>query len=93
MSKRTRRSFLRDAATTAAGAARATRTADSVPVAATSQDRVAGANRRVRVALIGCAAGERVVGDAEAQKMIDTPYRAPWKRPSIAAATPPTASR
>jgi predicted dehydrogenase len=54
MARRTRRSFLRNAAATAAGAALlpdGLRTARST---AASQDRVAGANRRVRVGLIGC---------------------------------------
>jgi hypothetical protein len=30
-------------------------------------------------------AGERVVGDAEAQKLVMKPYRAPWSLPSIPA--------
>jgi predicted dehydrogenase len=52
MSKRSRRTFIREAAAGAAGAAVVTtgRTA----MTAASQDRVAGANRRVRVGLIGC---------------------------------------
>ena len=53
MKPRSRRTFLREAAAGAAGsvvAAAATAQASS----ALSQDRVAGANRRVRVALIGC---------------------------------------
>jgi hypothetical protein len=29
------------------------------------------------------AAGERIVGDAEAQKLIVKPYRTPWKLPAI----------
>jgi predicted dehydrogenase len=53
MTKRTRRSFLRNAAT-AAGAALASEGLRATPSTAASQDRVAGANRRVRVGLVGC---------------------------------------
>ena len=45
-----RRRFIREAAVVAAGSALAA----SAPQAAGSQDRVAGAGRRIRVALIGC---------------------------------------
>ena len=38
------------------------------------------------------AAGERVVGDPEAQKLVDKPYRAPWRLPAMSA-TAPSASR
>jgi predicted dehydrogenase len=31
------------------------------------------------------AAGERIVGDAEAQKLILKPYRSPWKLPAVSA--------
>jgi predicted dehydrogenase len=53
MSARTRRKFLKDAAAAAAVAAVAPRAGRPV-VSAASQDRVAGANQRVRVGLIGC---------------------------------------
>lgn len=54
MKSRSRRSFLRDAAATAAGATLAANGLGTARTAAASQDRVAGANRRIRVGLIGC---------------------------------------
>jgi len=53
MKRRSRRSFLRNAAAGAAGGVLLGSGAPG-PLQAASQDRVAGANRRVRVALIGC---------------------------------------
>ena len=53
MTKNSRRSFLQKAAAGVAGAALSSTAARDV-VAAASQDRVPGANRRVRVGLIGC---------------------------------------
>src|SRR5205809_1141957 len=52
MSTRTRRTFIKEAAAGAAGTAMLGSRAAAMSAA--SQDRVAGANRRVRVALIGC---------------------------------------
>jgi hypothetical protein len=52
MSHRTRRTFLKQSVTGVAGAGLAASAGASMSAA--SQDRVAGANRRVRVALIGC---------------------------------------
>jgi predicted dehydrogenase len=57
MKPRSRRTFLKHAATGAAGGVLAT----SLPRTAASQDRAAGANARVRVALIGC--GGQGTGD------------------------------
>jgi len=55
MANRTRRSFLQKAAAGVAGAAAMVPSASrATPSSAASQDRVAGANRRVRVGLIGC---------------------------------------
>jgi predicted dehydrogenase len=51
MSTRSRRTFLKKVA---AGAAAGTLAGAGLPLTAASQDRIAGANRRVRVALIGC---------------------------------------
>ena len=51
MSRRSRRTFIKHVAAGAAGGALAGTT---LPLTAASQDRTAGANRRVRVALIGC---------------------------------------
>jgi predicted dehydrogenase len=53
MSRRSRRAFLKDAVVSTAGASVAS-VASSRPMSAASQDRVAGANRRIRVGLIGC---------------------------------------
>src|SRR5687767_13004838 len=69
MKTRSRRSFLRDAATTVAGAALATKGLDAARSTAASQDRVAGANRRVRVGLIGC--GGMGSGDLRAALRLD----------------------
>jgi predicted dehydrogenase len=63
MTKRTRRSFLKDAAAGAAGAGVASLASTPV-VSAQSQDKVAGANRRVRVGLVGC--GGMGTGDLRA---------------------------
>jgi predicted dehydrogenase len=54
MANRTRRSFLRHASAGITGAAMMPSAARAVGSTAASQDRVAGANRRVRVGLIGC---------------------------------------
>ena len=53
MKRRSRRSFIKNAAASAAGGVLLGSGAAS-PLQAASQDRVAGANRRVRVALVGC---------------------------------------
>ena len=53
MTTRTRRRFIRDGAAAAAGTALAPAVLNRT-VSAASQDRVAGANRRVRVGLVGC---------------------------------------
>src|SRR5687768_6136957 len=53
MKRRSRRTFIKNAAATAAGGV-LLGTGTSGIVEAASQDRVAGANRRPRVALIGC---------------------------------------
>jgi predicted dehydrogenase len=63
MTKRTRRNFLKDAAAGAAGASVAS-LATAPGVSARSQDKVAGANRRVRVGLVGC--GGMGTGDLRA---------------------------
>jgi predicted dehydrogenase len=55
MTKQNRRRFLRDSAAGIAGAGLAAAGADKAAAStARSQDRVAGANRRIRVGLIGC---------------------------------------
>src|SRR5687768_8377077 len=53
MKRRSRRSFIKNAAAGAAGGV-LLGTGMPAPLEAASQNRVAGANRRVRVALIGC---------------------------------------
>jgi predicted dehydrogenase len=53
MKRRSRRSFIKNAAASAAGGV-LLGTGMPAPLEAASQNRVAGANRRVRVALIGC---------------------------------------
>src|SRR5215510_13481262 len=65
MTDRNRRRFLRDSAAGVAGASLAAISAENVSAStANSQDKVAGANRRLRVGLIGC--GGQGSGDLRA---------------------------